>query len=117
MHVCGFSSRERIYLGVFPECSEYSLIVCAFQVYKRRLKSLVDLGDFGHVAERSTIHIVDANDMCVRSKRLQNSRGGSRSRGERYSECATCLYRGKSLLEGIAIGVARAGVLESLQKK
>lgn len=64
------------YLGVFSDRGQDGLVICVLKVHERRLESLIRLCDLGHIAERPAIHVVHADDMRIRSKRLQN--GGCR---------------------------------------
>lgn len=74
----------------------------------------LEVGDLCHVAERAAVDVVDAEDVGVLAERLEHGRGGGGARGEGEAIVAAGLEVGEEGLEGIAVRVARAGVLVAL---
>ena len=72
-------------LGILADGISNGIFTRMFQIYKRRLQSLVLIGHLCHVLECTAIHVVHADDVRIESQGLENcgSRGGTRCKGKR----------------------------------
>lgn len=100
----------RIYLCVRADGIAHGVVIGLLEVEEGGL----EVGDLCHVAERAAVDVVDAEHMRVLAERLEDGRSRRRAGGKGEAVVAARLEVGEQGLEGIAVGVSRAGVLVAL---
>ena len=70
------SEMHQTNLCVGAECCDDRVLIGVFKIDKSRLQALIHLGNLRHVAECAAVDVVNADNVSVRSERLQDGRSG-----------------------------------------
>lgn len=101
-------------LGVLLDSVADGFLARGFEIDECCLDTLVCLRYLRQVAICTTVDVIHANDVRVRSKSADHSGGRGRTRCECKGVRSAGFQRCKGLLKGIAVWVARTGVFEAL---